>query len=474
MKPLKLLENKYVFTALCLVFLFFVLIFIAAAYHYIDMEIYSHIHTMPKKYLREIDTFPKEWLNGYMGTFFRFKYFGNLVFLAIPMVLLFFLVVRKPERWHWALVFVVVTLAILVGVKGYQNHRYQLTMVPFLLAILMMTGWRLTRDRSRLFKFSVAVLAAGLCVFNIYNYFPRFEFFWNYKLSATEDRYPHRIMGILEEHQTQNPDERVLVCKQPLYFYRLDSGAVNYRDPRVGMINRPSGDRNELWDLLRRQLNIKYIFYDYRVMALLKDRMFGELINVEGSVLQDKRYRLCRLRDRPFLEEAENRALRRLNLWNHQAIPATEASPRLAVLETAGEFDLQYHRFNDKNILTVKNVTPGSDGRREIRLGYRLAGEDLKKALPEDKDLYLYLLVEARVSNSLVNRNNEVFIRDSDGQWDKTQYYFTSPKWRAYLVSKRLRPGITRLEAGFGLKVRSTEETLDVRDVRVYITKGDM
>ena len=468
------LENKTIFTALSLVFVFLVLIFIGVAYHYIDMEIYSHIHTMPKKYLREIDTFPKEWLNGYMGTFFRFKYFGNLVFLTIPLVVLFFLVVRKPERWHWALVFVVVALAVLVGLKGYKNHRYQLTMVPFLLAILMITGWRLTRERGRIFKFITAALVAGLCLFNIYHYSQRFEFFWNYKLNATEDRYPHQIMNILKTHQTQNPGEKVLVCKQPLYFYHLDSGAVNYRDPRVAAINRHSGDRHELWNLLRRQLNIKYIFYDYRVMALLKDRMFGELINVEGTVVQEKRYRLCRLRDRPFLDEANRHALRRLNLWDHKVDSASNASPRLATIETTGSFSLHFHRYQKHNILTVKNIAPAEDGRREIRLGYRLEGVDLKKLLPRDNGLFLFLLVEARVSKSLVNRNNELFIRDYSGEWEKTHYYFTSSKWRTYLIRKRIRPGVSRLEAGFGLKVRSSEEALDIRDVRVFITQGEM
>jgi hypothetical protein len=471
---LEYLENKYIFTGLALVFVFLVLIFIGVAYHYIDMEIYSHIHTMPKKYLREIDTFPKEWLNGYMGTFFRFKYFGNLVFLTIPMVVLFFLIVRKPERWHWALVFVVVALAILVGLKGYKNHRYQLTMVPFLLAILMITGWRLTRVRGRIFKTVTVVLVVGLCLFNIYNYSERFTFFWNYKLNASEDRYPHQIMKILETHQKQNPGERVLVCKQPLYFYRLDSGAVNYRDPRVGQINRHSGDRRALWDLLRRQLNIKYIFYDYRVMALLKDRMFGELINVEGAVLQEKRYRLCRLRDRPFLQEANQHALRTLNLWDHKVDSATNASPHLTTLETTGTFSLHFHRYRDKNLLTVKNTAPTEDGRREIKLGYRMEGADLKKLLPEGDDLFLYLLVEARVSKSLVNRNNELFIRDKDEEWKKSHYYFTSPKWRSYLVHKRIRPGISRLEAGFSLKVRSGEEALDIRDAQAFITKGEI
>ncbi len=474
MRQNAIIENKYLFTGLCLVFLFLTLVFIGAVYHYIDMEIYSHIHTIPKKYLREIDTFPKEWLNGYMGTFFRFKYFGNLVFLTIPLVVLFFLVNRKIQRWQMALVFVVVVLALLVGVKGFKNYRYQLTMAPFLMAVFMITGWQLTRERSRLFKGILAVLVAGLCLFNIYNYSSRFRFFWNYKLNATEDRYPRQIMDILEENDSLNSGEKVLVCKQPLYFYRLDTGAVNYRDPRVEMIYERNGDRRQLWDLLRRQLKIKYIFYDYRGMALLKDRMFGELINIEGTVLQEKRYRLCRLRDRPFLDEADARALRRLNLWNHRAASPEQASPRLMVIETAGEFDLHYHRYRHQNFLTIKNLTPAEDGRREIKLGYRLEGGELQKILGRRHDVYLYLLVNARVSRSLVNRNNELFIRDNTGAWEKSQYYFTSANWRSYLVRKKVRPGSSSLEAGIALKVRSNEESLSIRDVSAFITEGEI
>ncbi|MFC1816926.1 hypothetical protein ACFL0M_13560, partial [Thermodesulfobacteriota bacterium] len=88
------------------------------------------------------------WLNGYLGIFFRFKYFGYLNWLFIPLSIYFLINITKKERWKIALWSVVIGLSIFLSIKGYLNYRYQLTLFPMLLSLILLYGWEVFRNRS--------------------------------------------------------------------------------------------------------------------------------------------------------------------------------------------------------------------------------------------------------------------------------------------------------------------------------------
>ena len=92
---------------------------------------------------RGIGTNKDFWVNGYLGILFRFKHFGVLNWLALPMCFYFFATIKKRERWEIAIALVLILSCVFIAVKGYSNHRYQLTNYPALLTIIILFGWEL-------------------------------------------------------------------------------------------------------------------------------------------------------------------------------------------------------------------------------------------------------------------------------------------------------------------------------------------
>src|SRR3989339_662568 len=54
-------------------------------------------------FVREIGTNYDLWLNGYLGIFFRFKMFGGLNWLAVPLFIYFLITIKKRKRWEIAM-----------------------------------------------------------------------------------------------------------------------------------------------------------------------------------------------------------------------------------------------------------------------------------------------------------------------------------------------------------------------------------
>ena len=111
---------------------------------------------------RGIETPAKLWLNGYLGLFFAFGYLGNINWLALPVLIYLLITLRKRENWQQALIVFFVMAVFLVGVKGYFNRRYALTLLPVTISLVVYSFW-LIAEKYRLLPYMRLVLFVGIC-----------------------------------------------------------------------------------------------------------------------------------------------------------------------------------------------------------------------------------------------------------------------------------------------------------------------
>ncbi|MCO6499785.1 MAG: hypothetical protein J5I47_05335 [Vicingus serpentipes] len=95
---------------------------------------------------REIETTDKLIFNGFLGQFFRMKHFGVLNLLIIPFLIKDVLNYKKQKQWEKAFLFLYLTILALIGIKGFFNPRYSLTIFPVSTVYLFYSIWSLTHS----------------------------------------------------------------------------------------------------------------------------------------------------------------------------------------------------------------------------------------------------------------------------------------------------------------------------------------
>jgi hypothetical protein len=109
---------------------------------------------------RGIETPGKLWLNGYLGLFFAFGYMGNINWLALPVLIYLLFTIGKRPNWQRALILFFLLAVLLVGVKGYFNRRYALTLLPLTISLVVYATWRLSEQYKLLPYMRVLLLVA--------------------------------------------------------------------------------------------------------------------------------------------------------------------------------------------------------------------------------------------------------------------------------------------------------------------------
>ncbi len=89
--------------------------------------------------------------------------------------------------------------------------------------------------------------------------------------------------------------------------------------------------------------------------------------------------------------------------------------------------------------------------------------------MPGDK--YIHLVVNAAILPFLKgNKKNFVYISDFPGGSEPEKTFFSSPGWRTYIVSRKVRPGAARLVLGFRFTPGSEEEGLKIRHINIFLS----
>jgi uncharacterized membrane protein len=181
----------------------------------------------------------------------------------------------------------------------------------------------------------------------------------------------------------------------------------------------------------------------------------------DGNKLMDK-----------YIESVLNSpGIKEYNVWNKDAKNAQELSPSLIPLSQRGEFSFDFTREQEEPVITVRTIIPGKDGVRKITLGYEVNKKGLNMEIPRGK--YIHFVVKASASPNLMNKDNYFAVSDFYGKYWRSgeKSYFKSQDWRTYLISKKVRPGCSRLVLGAWLNLESPEDTLRIRDVKIFVSE---
>jgi hypothetical protein len=417
-----------------------------------------------EEYRREIETPAKKWLNGYLGAFFRFKYLGNLNWLALPLLFWFLFSKGSPPRprWQKALAFAWLLSLIFIGVKGFYNPRYQLTLFPLTLAAALVLTWELLKAQKTYVKvlcFAALTLVSG---YNAYRYLDQYKLFWNLKVSRTSQHFPTKIVDYLNSHpEIGYKKSKVFVYNQPMYYYHTAKPGIDYMNPFHHDIYlhlfQVKGKRRKMHTYIRKRRRVKYILIGWAAESELKDRMMTEFFNCECRLLfNDHGYRLYEIRDTRLnleLKKPSYQRIKPVRLFN------------IKKQGIRGAFDIDHNK--EKHILTITNLEASKDGQRLLQFGFT-SGKKSKIQIPPGK--YIHFIVEAKISKLLLNRENYIFIQDYKDNWDRDRLYFSAPYWRTYLISRKIREGSTKFSMGLRFVPNSTKGKLLIKNLRAYVS----
>jgi hypothetical protein len=418
-----------------------------------------------QEYREEIETPAKKVLNGHLGVLFRFKYLGNINWLAVPLVLWFLLTGsrKKRERWQLALAFVWLTTMLFIGLKGYYNSRYQLTLFPFTTALVILLMWELVKEKRQAVRIVCFSLLILLCAYNVSHYFDQFKYFWQLKVSRTMPHFPEKIVDYLSSRkEIGHGRSRVFVLNQPLYYYHIRKHGIDYMSPyHIGIffgLKAKTGDRDRTYNFIRKRKKVKYMFMAWTMVGQYKDRLLGEFLNCECKLLiSEYGYRLYEIRD-PSL----NRELQKSKYTCIKSIRLFQIRQQ----GTRGVFHLDKNR--KKRILTVSNRTPGKEGQRLIQMGFDSGTAGSILTVPAGR--YIHFLVDAKLPEHLVNRENFIFIQDFKGTWERDKIHFATHHWRTYLISRKIREGSERFTLGIKFVPQSQNDKLMIRSIRAFVS----
>jgi len=434
-----------------------------------------------REYLGNIETPVKKWLNGHFGVFFKFKQLGNINWLAIPL-LIWFLVSRrtkKPERWQMALIFIWLMMVVLIGIKGYDNVRYQLTLFPFTSAMVLFLLWQLLEDKNKILKILSFSLVALACLFNIYHYIDTYKFAWDLRVSVKDPHFPFQLVNFLESNQEVNYRSKVLTINQPLYYYHISKKGVDYVSSHaIGVwveFKKKAGsvaDRNKLYRFLRKRLKVNYILLSAFHKRFHRSTLLEEFLHCECKpVLKEKSWLLYRLRKRPLEEQLKSSAFREIKVWDESRSTVQTIAPSLLRFHRSGIFKFEVGK-GKKNTIIVRNIRIKKGAKRRIHFGFQFNRKGLRVDAGEYEGKYVNFVVRAAISPRLVNRDNRISIADynKDGTHKASKTYFTSPHWRTYIVSKKVRPGNSRVILVFRFCPLSPRDRLKIKNVKIVIS----
>lgn len=237
---------------------------------------------------RQIDTPLKLWLNGYLGVFFNFKFMGPLTYLLLPCLFVFFLNLKKKDRWEIALIGLYLFAVLLIGIKGYFNFRYRFTLFPASILLLFYFTWktfqeqRLTPYRNYAVLFLLFLTIINTCIF----YSDKMEALAN-KLGLKVSRpFQQTVKGttmeqsvdyfaIIDSIKAMNTQDGFLVNNLPMFYYYTNNHGV-YFLAELDLIYSKNGPesllekyQNEaLSQHIIQQLHCRYIFSTYQYNAL--------------------------------------------------------------------------------------------------------------------------------------------------------------------------------------------------------------
>ena len=384
-------------------------------------------------------------------------------------------------RWQGALLLVWLLTTLLIAVKGYYNTRYQLTLFPLTTAMVLYLLWQLLEGKKQYLKILCFSFLGLMCLYNIYHYADRYTFFWDLRVSLKTPHFPYKLVDYLNANKNINDKSKVLTLDQPLFYYHTDKKGYDYINPYAADIlvefKKKAGSRQKIYRILKRWYDVDYILLSANHKRLYRFTMLEEFLHCECHlVVKDKNRLLYRLRDKLLEEQIKSPLYKQIKVWNDKETTVEKISPPLLRFYKSGMFKFAVSKGSKGKIITIRNSGVKKGKTRRIHLGYEFNRRGLDMSLDQLAGRYVNVIVRAAISPNLLGAANrgKNFISVSDYQnktWSSQKAYFMSHHWRTYLVSKKIRPGITRLLLMFRFIPQSPKDRLRIKNVKIVISE---
>jgi len=244
------------------------------------------------------------WLRRYLGIFFDFEYFGNLSWLAIPLLIYFLVTIKKRKRWEMAIAFVFILSCISLGFEKHGRFRYLLTLYPFTLTVIFLLGWEFIKKKSNRFQLGILLICGIVVFFNFYHFRDTYKFYWKYKVIVENDYFPHEILKFINNIEDSGSDSMFLVCSsRHLFYYYTNKKGIDFRDPKLGIFYRQRNKEAAL-DVLKNKLKIRYILMHWNFHTWWIRSLQNIITNDCDLIYQDKyELSLYRIREKDLDKE---------------------------------------------------------------------------------------------------------------------------------------------------------------------------
>lgn len=187
--------------------------------------------------VRGIDTSSKMWLNGYLGVFFNFKYLGNINWLLLLFLPYLIKTYQNRPNWQKAIQIFILSSFAIISIYGFFNERYQLTIFPLVLAVLLYIIFeRFSKEKNLLILILIG-LSLLICTNFVKYFMADFMAKHESKISKMIDLKNQnkntaglKNESIIDEINKLNitKSNQVLVNNLPFYYYYTDLPGVYY------------------------------------------------------------------------------------------------------------------------------------------------------------------------------------------------------------------------------------------------------
>jgi hypothetical protein len=209
----------------------------------------------------------------FFALFTDFEQYGNLTWLAIPVLVYFLITIRRRNIEERILALILFLSYLFLSIKGKSYPRYLFTLFPFLLAVIFLNIWEFMKKKQKVFQLGIFLLCGLSVLGNSYHFRKSLLFFIRYKMTAVDDYFPHEVMKYINDASDINFDNQVLVCShRHLFFYHTEKKGIDFRDPQLENFNRQKSTKDAL-GVLRNQLHVTYIlrYWNFNLSPILKD-----------------------------------------------------------------------------------------------------------------------------------------------------------------------------------------------------------
>jgi len=203
----------------------------------------------------------------YLIIFFDFENYGILNWLAIPLLIYFFITIKKRKRWEMALALIIVLSCLSLCIQGRNNPRYILTLYPFTLAVILLFGWEFIKRKSRYLQICILVICGIFVLFNYYHSRDIYKQYWRYKVTFEDYYFPYEVLRFINNIENMSPESSIFICGRSFfnacYYYYSNKKGINYRNPEMDDFYLKK-DKEEALNILKDNFKVKYIYLSSR------------------------------------------------------------------------------------------------------------------------------------------------------------------------------------------------------------------